>query len=196
MIKPKHQQTGSSSVADSVIQRLTENRSLFETFLRRRVQDDFIVQDLLQQSFVKAIQQHHSLNNEESAVAWFYRILRNTLIDYYRSKASENSRRNDFPEQSRVLADDHVPSLDEVKATVCSCLDGVISGLRPGYADLIRRVDLTGEPLAVVARDLQITPNNATVRLHRARRALRESLEASCGICSKHGCLNCTCKEP
>lgn len=160
------------------------------------MQDDFIVQDLLQQSFVKAIQQHHSLNNEESVVAWFYRILRNTLIDYYRSKASENARLNDYLQQSRVVTDDHAPSLDEVKTTVCSCLDGVISALRPGYADLIRRVDLTEEPITVVARDLQITPNNATVRLHRARQALRESLEVSCGICSKHGCLNCTCEKP
>lgn len=196
MAKLKHEQSGSSSIVDSVIQRLTENRSLFETFLRRRVQDDFIVQDLLQQSFVKAIQQQHSLHNEESVVAWFYRILRNTVIDYYRSKASEDTRRNDFLEQSRVLTDGHAPSLDEVKATVCSCLDGVVSALRPGYADLIRRVDLTGETLAVVARDLQITPNNATVRLHRARQALRQRLEDSCGICSKHGCLNCTCQEP
>jgi RNA polymerase sigma-70 factor (ECF subfamily) len=195
MTTPKHGQPCSSPLADSVIQRLTENLSLFETFLRRRVQDDFIVQDLLQQSLLKAIQQQHSLNNAESVVSWFYRILRNTVVDYYRSKASENTRRNDFLKQARVLADDHVPSLDEVKGTVCSCLDDVVSALRPGYADLIRRVDLTGEPLAIVARDLQITPNNATVRLHRARQALRQSLENSCGICSKHGCLNCTCKE-
>jgi RNA polymerase sigma factor (sigma-70 family) len=195
MTKREHRQTGFSSIGDSVIQRLTENRSLFETFLRRRVQDDFLAQDLLQQSFVKAIQQQHSLNNEESVVPWFYRILRNTLIDYYRSQASENTRREEFLKQSCVLADDQVPSLDETKATVCSCLDGVISALSPGYADLIRRVDLTDEPLTVVARDLQITPNNATVRLHRARQALRKSLETSCGICSKHGCLHCTCRE-
>ena len=194
MTKHGHGQAG-ASIADSVVQRLTENRFLFETFLRRRVVDDFIVQDLLQQSFVKAIQQQHSLNNEESVVPWFYRILRNTVFDYYRSKASENRRRNDFLKQSRVLAADHVPSLDETKAAVCSCLDGVISALRPGYADLIRRVDLTGETIAVVARDLQITPNNATVRLHRARQALRQSLEDSCGVCSKHGCLNCTCDK-
>lgn len=195
MTQSKKEQPDSSSIGNSVIQRLTENRSLFETFLRRRVQDDFIVQDLLQQSLVKAIQQQHSLNNEESVVPWFYRILRNTVIDYYRSKTSENARRNDFLEQVQVLADDHVPSLDEVKTTVCGCLDGVISVLRPGYSDLIRRVDLAGETLAIVARDLQITPNNATVRLHRARQALRRSLEDSCGICSAHGCLNCTCKD-
>ena len=196
MTKPKHKQTGSSSIANSVIQRLAENRSLFEIFLHRRVQDDFTVQDLLQQSFVKAIQQQHSLTNEESVVPWFYRILRNTVIDYYRSHASENTHRNDFLKQSRVLDDDQVPSLDEIKPIICTCLDGVLSALRPGYADLIRRVDLSGESLTEVALNLQITPNNATVRLHRARQALRTSLENSCGVCSKHGCLNCTCEEP
>lgn len=192
MTQSKHQQADSSLV-DSVIQRLIEDRSQFEAFLRRRVRDDTIAQDLLQHSFVKALQQYHSLKNEESVVPWFFRILRNTLIDYYRSQASDDARHQDFLEQSSILSDEHVPSLDEVKTTVCACLEGVLSTLRPGYADLIRRVDLTGEPLATVARHLQITPNNAAVRLHRARQALRNSLEASCGICSKHGCIDCTC---
>jgi RNA polymerase sigma-70 factor (ECF subfamily) len=31
------------------------------------------------------------------------------------------------------------------------------------------------------------------VRLHRARQALRNNLEQACGVCTKHGCLNCTC---
>lgn len=195
MTTPKKEPHGLASDADSVIHRLTENRSLFEAFLRRRVEDDFMVQDLLQQSLVKAIQQQHSLNNEESVVPWFYRILRNIVIDYYRSQASEKARRGDFLEQTQVLADDHVPSLDEVKATVCRCLDDAISVLRPGYSDLIRRIDLAGEAVSAVAKDLQITPNNATVRLHRARQALRQSLEQACGVCSTHGCLNCTCNE-
>ncbi len=136
MTTPTKEPHGLASDADSVIHRLTENRSLFEAFLRRRVGDHFLVQDLLQQSLVKAIQQQHSLNNEESVVPWFYRILRNTVIDYYRSHASEKARRGDFLEQTQVLADDHVPSLDEVKATVCRCLDDAISVLRPGYSDL------------------------------------------------------------
>ena len=195
MTTPKKEHADLSSNAHSVIHRLTENRSIFVAFLRRRVEDDFLVQDLLQQSLVKAIQQQHSLNNEESVVPWFYRILRNTVIDYYRSKASEKARQDDYLEQAKVLTDDQVPSLDEVKATICRCLDDAISVLRPGYSDLIRRIDLAGESISVVAKDLQITPNNTTVRLHRARQALRQSLENSCGVCSTHGCLNCTCNE-
>src|SRR5262245_49571932 len=144
MTKSNHEQTSSSSIAESVLQRLMENRSLFETFLRRRVQEGSLAQDLLQQSLLKAVQQQHSLNNEESVVPWFYRVLRNTVIDYYRATASENIRQNEFLRLSRVLTDDHVSSLDEIKPAVCTCLDGVISALRPAYADLIRRVDLAG----------------------------------------------------
>jgi len=31
------------------------------------------------------------------------------------------------------------------------------------------------------------------VRLHRARKALRERLTASCRACAEHGCLDCSC---
>ncbi|SLM45275.1 ECF family RNA polymerase sigma factor (fragment) [Nitrospira sp. ND1] len=41
---------------------------------------------------------------------------------------------------------------------------------------------------------LQVTPNNLTVRLHRARQALRASLEQTCGLCTRQGCFNCTCE--
>jgi RNA polymerase sigma-70 factor (ECF subfamily) len=92
------------------------------------------------------------------------------------------------------LGENQAPPPDEVTTTICTCLDGLLPTLRPGYAELIRRVDLAGESLRTVARDLKITSNNATVRLHRARQVLRETLENACGICSKHGCLNCVCE--
>jgi RNA polymerase sigma-70 factor (ECF subfamily) len=41
-----------------------------------------------------------------------------------------------------------------------------------------------------------ITPNNASVRLFRAREALRQQLQRSCGTCAEHGCLDCSCGGP
>jgi RNA polymerase sigma-70 factor (ECF subfamily) len=67
--------------------------------------------------------------------------------------------------------------------------------MRPAYAHLIGRIDLRGELPADVAKEMKLTTNNLTVRLHRARQALRASLEQACGICTKHGCLNCTCPQ-
>lgn len=61
--------------------------------------------------------------------------------------------------------------------------------------DVSTQIDLEGQEPAEVAAALGITKNNLTVRLHRARRHLRELLSRNCRACSKHGCLDCTCGE-
>jgi RNA polymerase sigma-70 factor (ECF subfamily) len=72
-------------------------------------------------------------------------------------------------------------------------MNDLIVTLKPEYAEILRRVDLGESRLDSVAAELGITANNATVRLHRARQALRQRLEQMCGVCAHHGCLNCTC---
>ena len=175
------------------IQRIIQNEPAFRAFLQKRLGDETLAEDLYQQCLLRAVEHQHSIENQESVVPWFYRVLRNALIDYYRSRASHQERHKAFEQEAQVLQEQDVPSLDDVKGTICHCMDSVLETLRPNYADLIRRIDLSGEQPAAVAKDLAITPNNATVRLHRARQALRASLEATCGVCTKHGCLNCTC---
>ena len=56
----------------------------------------------------------------------------------------------------------------------------------------IQRVDLNGESLQSFATAANITRRNATVRLHRARQALRLRVEQSCGTCATHG-YQCAC---
>jgi RNA polymerase sigma-70 factor (ECF subfamily) len=136
----------------------------------------------------------HSIKKMDRIIPWFYQILRHALIDYYRSKETDSKRLQAFLDESETLGPHQVPSLDELQPTICACLDRLVLTLKPNYADLIRRIDLAGESLPSVAKELRVTTNNLTVRLHRARQALRESLEQACGICSKHGCLNCTCE--
>lgn len=178
---------------NGVMQRLLENESAFRQFIRRRVGDEVVVEDILQQSLTKAVERSHSLNNEHSALAWFYRILRHTVADYYRSHGAE-ARRNEAVLRELTISGNHQePPLDELQATACTCLHGLLPNLHGNYAELIKRIDLNGESPALVAKELKISRNNLTVRLHRARQSLRVSLEEACGICSKHGCLNCTC---
>jgi RNA polymerase sigma-70 factor (ECF subfamily) len=178
---------------DELMQRLLAEQSAFHAFLRKRLSDDALVEDLLQQSLVKAVERGHELNNYDSAVSWFYRMLRNAVVDYYRSHAADRRKVDGLLDELVTSGEDKMPGLDEVRPTLCACLAPLVSQLRPAYADLIRRVDLEGESPAAVAKDLNVTSNNLTVRLHRARQALRATLEKTCGICTKHGCLNCTC---
>ena len=179
---------------DHILQPLLKNESAFRSFLRRRIGDEALAEDLLQQSLIRAVQSHHFVRNDESVMAWFYKILRHTLIDYYRSNGAEARRNEAFLQELTLSGDDKEPPIDEVKATVCTCLYRLLPKLRSNYAELIRRIDLEEESPKRVAEELKISHSNLTVRLHRARQALRASLEQSCGVCSKHGCLNCTCE--
>ncbi|HEX5647748.1 MAG TPA: sigma-70 family RNA polymerase sigma factor, partial [Nitrospira sp.] len=174
-----------------IIHRLLENKSAFRQFVRRRVGDEAVAEDILQQSFTRAVERSHSLNNEESALAWFYQVLRHTVADYYRSSGAEARRNEAFLQELTISGNHQEPPLDEVKAAACACLHGLLPMLRGNYAELIKRIDLDGESPAQVAKELKISRNNLTVRLHRGRQSLRASLEEACGICSKHGCLNC-----
>jgi RNA polymerase sigma-70 factor (ECF subfamily) len=46
-----------------------------------------------------------------------------------------------------------------------------------------------------VARELGLNANNAMVRLHRARNALRERLASHCGTTTARSCSDCGCEE-
>jgi len=170
-----------------VIDGLVENHREFLRFLEARVRDRATAEDILQAAFVRSMEKADTIRDPESVVAWFYRLLRNAIIDHYRK--SGRDARNVEPEKAEaVLAYE-----DELKGVVCACVEALIPTLKPEYAEMIRRVDLKEEPLADVAEALGITTNNATVRLHRARQGLKKQLERSCGTCATHGCLDCRC---
>ena len=172
---------------------LFEAQAAFRDFIKRRVPSADIAEDLLQQSLLKAVEQVHTVRNEDSIVPWFYRLLRHAIIDYYRAHAADERKNESFFTALIATQADREPSLDETPAEVCACLARLLPALRPAYADVLERIDLKGEAIQSVAQDLKTTTNNVTVRLHRARQALRSSLEQACGLCTKHGCLNCTC---
>jgi hypothetical protein len=83
----------------------------------------------------------------------------------------------------------------ELRDEVCGCLAGALAGLQPEYRDALV-VDVGEGSLRDLAEHSGITPGNAAVRLHRARAALRKQVEAACGVCATHGCLECRCGAP
>ena len=69
----------------------------------------------------------------------------------------------------------------------------LLDTLKPEYATALREVEMHERSVGDYARDAGITANNAAVRLHRARTAMRNQLLKSCGTCAEHGCVDCTC---
>ncbi len=189
------ERTGAATL-DEITQRLMAHRSDFRAFLRRRLPDDAVADDVLQHSVVRAVERYRDLRSGDNAVRWFYRILRHAVADHYRAQTADDRKVKGFRQGLVAAGEDKAPALDEVRPTVCACLAPLLRALRPSYAEVLQRIDLQGEAVPAVAQEWGLTPNNLTVRLHRARQALKARLEEACGVCTKHGCLNCTCEEP
>lgn len=180
-----------AALTSDQVRTLVENHARFLAFLTARVGSRETAEEILQAAFVKGIERLDSLRDDESAVAWFYRLLRNALVDHYRRQAAAKRGLERFTSENPEGETELQTALE---GAICECVGDLIPTLKSEYAEVLRRVELEGSSLAAVADELGVTANNAAVRLHRARAALRKRLEQTCGTCTEHGCLTCTCK--
>lgn len=168
------------------VEELVALKADFLRFVRARTGSDAEAEDLLQAAYLRATEKIAAVRDDETAVAWFYRLLRNAIVDVHRGRArSEAALAQPAPEAADP----------DLHRAVCSCVNDLVPTLKPEWAELVRRVDLEGASVPEVARDEGITPNAAAVRLHRARAALRDKLRVVCGACARHGCLDCGCRH-
>ena len=176
-------------MTEAAFDSLLDLRRRFLAFLQRRVDDRAIAEDILQAAYVRALESKGRLRADESAVAWFYRILRNAVIDHYRRRTTEGAALARWA-QELESATAPEPQLEE---TACQCIAGALDVIAPAYAEFLREVDLKEGTLAAYASAHGVTPGNAAVRAHRARAALRKQLIRCCGVCAEHGCVECKC---
>ena len=170
---------------------ILDNHRKFLSFLQGRVGDRAVAEDILQDAFVRNLSKIGDLP-DEAIVPWFYTALRNAVIDRHRRQGVENRRLEEF---ARELEDSQTMP-EEVKREICACISRLAGTLKPEYADALARIDVEGEPVRDYASSHGLTANNASVRVHRARQALRKRVMESCGMCAEHGCVDCTCSSP
>ena len=166
---------------------LLKNLQTFVAFARKRLGDFHLAEDVVQDSLVKALASSKKPAKEEDTAAWFYRILRRSIIDLYRRRDASKRALERFQQELP-----HSPDASEERL-LCQCFKRLLPSVPEQYRQLLQRIDLDGSELSAVASELSLTKNNLTVRLHRARKHLRELISRNCRACSKHGCLDCTC---
>ena len=178
--------TGASERLERVL--VAEN-GRFLAFLERRLGSRAEAEEILQTVYARALARGVPDDGDDrGVVAWFYRILSNALVDRARRSAVERRA------SERLAEELEEPSAPELREAVCACMHDLLPSMKPEYADVVRAVELEERTLAEVASERGITVNNATVRLHRARQALKKQLLRACGACAAHGCLECHCR--
>ncbi|MGE3411023.1 MAG: RNA polymerase sigma factor [Dehalococcoidia bacterium] len=192
MAPPEAAGDGVTAERTRVADVLVENHRAFLRFLERRVGDRALAEDILQDAFTRNLDRLADVP-DEGLVPWFYRVLRNAVIDRHRRRGAEERGLAAFAhELERAIQPD-----TDFQREICACVGRLAGTLKPEYAEVLRAVDVEDAPVKAFAAAAGLTASNAGVRLFRAREALRKQVTASCGTCAEHGCLDCSCgKSP
>lgn len=172
-----------------VVAALVANHREFLAFLERRVGNRALAEDILQEAFARGLDRLDTIREGDSAVAWFYRVLRNAVIDHHRRHASAGRGLDAFAAELSAQSE----PADDVQGAVCRCVTRLAGTLKPEYAQALQRIEVDGVAVKDYASEAGISASNAAVRVFRAREALRKQVARSCGTCADHGCLDCTC---
>lgn len=178
-------ETAVNTQREAIAQALHAHARGLRRFVAARVPAS-CVDDVLQTAALRALDGARSLDDPERAVAWLYRVHRNVIADTLRRRASQARM---LEREASTPRDSHLAPTDGP----CRCGLTQARHLKPAYAAVLDLVDAGDASLAEAAEALGVSVNNATVRLHRARKALRAAMLDHCGVQSARDCVACRC---
>lgn len=152
-------------------------------FALSKVNDQNDVEDLLQETFLAALNAHSKFRGDSSVRSWLIAILRLKIYDHYRKKGARGENfellpREDLPdrrESLRAWNGDAARALEneELWRQFRECTDSLPATLSQAF--LMREMD--GLSTKTVCEILKIKPGNLSMRLYRARTLLRDCLD-------------------
>lgn len=185
--QPSPADPAAAETSQQVVDQLVGNHREFLRYVERRVGNRAIAEEIVQEAFVRSLDRGDDIR--DSVVGWFYRVLRNAVIDHQRRQAVADRRLDEFAAELEAGGEGG----EELSNVVCACVAQLANTLKPEYADALRRIEIDQVPVKDYAEAVGISASNAGVRIFRAREALRKQVARSCGTCAEHGCLDCTC---
>src|SRR3954452_11944927 len=123
----------SKSLSPEAIARLVGGHREFLAFLERRVESRAAAEDILQTAFARGLERGAGVPDEK-VVAWFYRVLRNAVIDHYRQRSTSARALESW---GREFTDSQQPDA-ALRQEICACVTGLMADLKPEYRDALR----------------------------------------------------------
>ena len=145
------------------------HESELRNYLRHHSGDAHLADDLLQEVFVKAMQQGKQFCTLDNERAWLFQVARNTLVDHHRLGREVVELPEDIPQPERT----HEP----IQA-LGACVKRVLSELTAEDRDIIEQCDLEGVKQKDYAATHSLSLAAVKSRLLRAR----ERMSTACQV--------------
>jgi RNA polymerase sigma-70 factor (ECF subfamily) len=176
MATPPAPLRGRDQIRDDFGSVVREHRTQLISFLRRYTADEHAAADLAQDTFVKAYFQLARFDDSRPFAPWLFTIAANIARDFLR----KNSREHSLPEhENDIAAPTHLaPDRALVARERQAAVDAAISSLPSALREPILLHYQLDWPVAEIAAHLHLEPGAVKTRLHRARRALQQILNA------------------
>jgi len=144
-------------------------------FIRKRINDNMVAEDILQDIFVRIHSRIDTLEDNSKLESWLYQVTRNAVIDYYRSH-KPTKELPDWLEQPQISSE------EKISQELSSCLAPMIKQLPKKYRLAIQLSEIDGKTQKEVAEEENLTLPGAKSRIQRGRALLKKMLHDCCEL--------------
>lgn len=144
-------------------------------FLRKRLRSEEVVEDLLQDVFLRIHTHADTLREEEKLESWIYQIARHRVTDYYRRQRPVLSLEE--TDQETLLED--LPE-EDVQAELAPSVAAMVNALPEPYREALYLTEYQGLSQRDLATRLGLSFSGAKSRVQRAREKLKQLLLDCC----------------
>lgn len=167
---------------------IAEHRTALLRFARRRVRDEALAEDAVQEALASALSSLDSYQGQSALRTWLIGILNHKIQDAFRRESRYVRVTNDSGDDFFDALDDAPDSVPERGATdpeaevarwrLGEALGEAIDDLPKTLREVFQMQVLDGRSTQDVCGTLGISESNCWVRLHRARKRLAGSVQA------------------
>jgi RNA polymerase sigma-70 factor (ECF subfamily) len=148
-------------------------------FILVLVKDEWVAEDLIQETFIKVQQNLHQLREESKLSSWIFRIAYNLCQDHFRKTSKFLKNERVLNEEKKILTEPIFQKEIE-QHQMGKCVQDRMKLLPEPYYTVLALFDLMDLSHQEIADLLDISVDNVKVRLHRARKKFKTVLEEEC----------------
>jgi len=145
-------------------------------FVRRRVFDPALLEDVVQNVFLSLHRARHSYRPERPFSPWLRAIARNAVTDQLRFRGRRRER--ELPLDGAGVAEPAVAPVEPGDDRLSAELETALAQLPASQREAVTLIHLEGLSVAEAALRAGVSRSALKVRAHRGYRALRRRLEA------------------